>query len=260
MPSVASSGRATFAAAMGEPHPHLGLYRRATAAALVVGPALFLVDNLLHPKEYTRDHEAEQLAEIGEAYTRWQAAHLLGFLTLLTFAAAVLGLAYLVRRRQPGPGLAGGVLGLAGLLALCGVIALDGFTWGVLGEVSTRRGVDKATVELVLKDVQQSEWALPFYLLGLAWVLGLITLAGSLVRQGAVPLWAGALFGVGALLAGTEGLIVSNAYYVVGSAVLLAGAAAVAAAIWQMGDEDFATGAPALSRPAAGDRSSDSGP
>jgi hypothetical protein len=37
--------------------PNLGLYRRATAAALVLGPLLFFVDNLLHPKEYTRDHE-----------------------------------------------------------------------------------------------------------------------------------------------------------------------------------------------------------
>jgi hypothetical protein len=48
--------------------PNGGLYRRATAVALVVGPSLFLVDNLIHPKEYTRDHEAKQLTEIGEHY------------------------------------------------------------------------------------------------------------------------------------------------------------------------------------------------
>ena len=54
---------------------NVGLYRKATAAALVLGPLLFLVDNLLHPKEYTRDHEAQQLAKIGESYERWQLAH-----------------------------------------------------------------------------------------------------------------------------------------------------------------------------------------
>ena len=32
--------------------PHLRLYRLGTAAALVVAPLLFLVDNLLHPKEF----------------------------------------------------------------------------------------------------------------------------------------------------------------------------------------------------------------
>jgi hypothetical protein len=29
--------------------PNLGLYRRMTALALVLGPALFLLDNILHP-------------------------------------------------------------------------------------------------------------------------------------------------------------------------------------------------------------------
>jgi hypothetical protein len=51
-------------------------------------PFLFLVDNLLHPKEFTRDHEPQQLAKIGESYTRWQLAHTIGFLALIVFAAA----------------------------------------------------------------------------------------------------------------------------------------------------------------------------
>ena len=77
----------------------------------MVGPPLFLVDNLLHPKEYTRDHEAQQLAKIGDSYTRWQLAHTIGFLALIVFAAAVLGLAFHVRRRRPTLGLVAGALG-----------------------------------------------------------------------------------------------------------------------------------------------------
>jgi hypothetical protein len=38
------------------------LYRIGCGAALVAGPVLFLVDNLIHPEEFTRGHEAEQLA------------------------------------------------------------------------------------------------------------------------------------------------------------------------------------------------------
>jgi hypothetical protein len=60
------------------PGSPLRLYRVATAAALVAAPAVFLVDNLIHPTELTRDHEAEQLAEIAASYTSWQLAHVLG--------------------------------------------------------------------------------------------------------------------------------------------------------------------------------------
>ena len=34
--------------------PHIRLYRLGTAAALIVAPSLFLVDNLIHPKEVAR--------------------------------------------------------------------------------------------------------------------------------------------------------------------------------------------------------------
>src|SRR3712207_1087896 len=90
------------------------LYRRATALALVVAPALFLADNILHPTEVGRDDEARQLAEIAAAATRWQLAHALGFLSIAVFAAGTLGLAFLVRRIRPGLGLVAGALGVFG--------------------------------------------------------------------------------------------------------------------------------------------------
>ena len=91
--------------------PHLRLYRLGTAAALVVAPLLFLVDNLLHPEELTRGNELEQVGLIADAYTRWQAAHVIGFLAISCSRPAVLGLAFLVRRRQPTLGLLAGGLG-----------------------------------------------------------------------------------------------------------------------------------------------------
>jgi hypothetical protein len=156
---------------------NVGLYRRATAAALVLGPLLFLLDNLLHPKEYKRDHEAQQLAKIGDAYTRWQLAHTIGFLALIVFAAAILGLAFMVRRRQPTLGLVAGALGVVGLLGAAGVFAIDGYTWGVLGEVSTKPGVDQHTVEVALNTVQKSNWSLAWYLLLPVWIAGVVLLA-----------------------------------------------------------------------------------
>lgn len=217
----------------------MGLYRRATAAALAGGPLLFLADNLIHPKEFSRGNEVEQLAEIAQHYDRWQLAHFLGFLAILSFVAAGLGLAFLVRRRMPRAGLAGGALTMLGLMCLAAVIALDGFTWGVLGEVSARTQ-DTAVAAAALHDVQQSEWSLQFYAPALAWAVGMVTLAVAAARSGAVPAWAGWLLALGAVLAGTEGLIVSNLYYVIGSSVLLAGGTAVAIYVWRMSDEEYA--------------------
>lgn len=222
------------------PLPNGGLYRRATAAALVAGPLLFLIDNLLHPKEYTRDHEAQQLAEIGEAYTRWQLAHALGFLALILFAAAVLGLAFLVRRHRPTLGLVGGALGLVGLLAGASVFAIDGYTWGVLGEVGTKSGVHPETLELTLHEVQNSGWSLVYYLPVLLWIVGIATLAIGAARYAGVPRLAGGVLALGAVMVGIESGVISNAYFIVASAVWLLGGVLVAIAIARMSDAEFA--------------------
>jgi hypothetical protein len=210
--------------------------------ALVAAPLLFLVANILHPEEFTRDHEAEQLAEIAANYTTWQVAHFLTFGTVVIFSAAVLGLAYLVRRRRPTAGLVFGGLALAGLFGLAFVDALDGYTWGILGEVSTRPEADQATVELALHDVQQSSWSIPYYLTPLLFVVGTAALALNAVRQGAIPLGAGLLLTVGVLLTGVEGVVQDNAYFIVAASVLFLGAAAVAGALWRLSDQEFDAG------------------
>jgi hypothetical protein len=202
--------------------------RRITAGALVLAPALFLLDNILHPKELERGNEAEQLAEIADAYQRWQAAHAIGFLSVIVFGVAVAGLAALVYRTAQRPGLAGGALAMAGLMGLAAAITIDGYTWGVLGEVSARPDADPATVVRALKDVQESEWSLIYYLTPIGFILGMLVLIVSAVREGLAPAWAGGLLALGVLMAGTETAIISNVYFVVGASVLLAGGASVA--------------------------------
>ena len=197
------------------------------------------MDNLIHPKEYKPDHELEQLREIAENYQAWQLAHFFGFLAILGLAVGVLGLAFLVRRRMPRAGLAGGALAMLGVMCFASIIALDGFTWGILGEVSSRTQDTRVPAE-TLTDIQQSEWNYQFYVPALGFAIGMVTLAVAAARSGAVPAWAGYLLALGALLVGTEGLIVSNAYYVIGSAVFLAAGTAVAIHVWRMSDEDYA--------------------
>ena len=224
--------------------PQLGLYRRGTGLALIVAPALFLVDNLLHPKELERGNEARQLAEIAEHYTRWQAAHAIGFVAIVLFAAAVLGLAFLVRRRQPVLGLVAGAAALAGLIGLGSVIVLDGYTWAIVGEASAKPDVGVGAAAVVLHDVQQSDWSLLYYLVPVGFVLGLLALAVGAARQGAVPVWAAGLLALATLMTGTETMIVSNAYFVAGAVVLMGGGIAMAVPLLRMTDAEFAAGGP----------------
>jgi hypothetical protein len=222
--------------------PHLRLYRLGTAVALIAAPLLFLVDNLLHPEELTRGNELEQVAVIADAYTRWQAAHVIGFLAILAFTPAVLGLAFLVRRRQPTLGLVAGALALVGVMGLAAVITIDGFAWGIAGELSANSFLGPRGGAEVLHDLQESEWAYAYYLTPLGFIVGMLLLAIGAARQGAVPTPAAAVLALAVLMVGTETVIVSNAYFIAGAAVFLVGGIAVALAILRMGDEQFAQG------------------
>ena len=196
-----------------------GLYRRATAAAFCIAPALLLIDNVLHPKEFARGHELEQVREIAEHATRWQISHLIGFAAILLFAAAVLGSAFLVRRRQPRLGLVAGTMAMVGLLGLAGLITLDGYTWGIVGAQSdgsgrgpagggghARRG---AGVELVAALLPHA--------------CGLPARHGRARGRGGPPgrraAWTAGLLVLATLMTATETAIASNAYFIAGAAV-----------------------------------------
>jgi hypothetical protein len=210
---------------------------RATAAALVIAPLLFLADNLLHPEEFDRGHEAEQLAAIADAYTRWQLAHALGFAATVVFAGAVLGLAYLVWQRRPRAGLAGGALALVGVLGLAAAITIDGYAWGIVGAVSAEHTSDPETVERTLEVMQDATWSYVYYLTPLGFILGLIVLAAAAWRAGLVPAWSAALMGLAVLMVGSETAIPENAYFVAGSAVFLAAGVSFATALLRAAPE-----------------------
>jgi hypothetical protein len=222
--------------------PHVRLYRVGTAVALVVAPLLFLIDNLIHPEELTRGNELEQVRLIADAYTRWQAAHAIGFLAVLAFAPAVLGLAFLVRRRRPGYGLIAGALALAGVLGLAAVITIDGYAWAIAGELSGNEKVGPAASAAMLKDLQGSAWSYVYYLTPVGFIVGMLMLAIEAARSGAIPTWAGVLLAVAVLMTGTETAIVSNEYFIAGAVVFLAAGIAVALPLLRMSDAEFAQG------------------
>ena len=203
--------------------------RRITAGALVLAPALFLLDNVLHPRELERGNEAEQLAEIADAYQRWQAAHAIGFVSVIVFGVAVAGLAALIYRTAPAARARGRRARHGGP---DGPGRRDHDRRLHVGACSARsRRAPRPTPprsQLALKDVQESDWSLVYYLTPLGFILGMIVLIVSAVRARLAPTWAGALLALGVLMVGTETAIISNVYFVAGASVLFAGGASVA--------------------------------
>jgi hypothetical protein len=227
-----------------EAFPDAGLYRRATAAAFVIAPALLLIDNLLHPKEYERGHELYQVREIAEHADRWQIAHLIGFVAILIFAVAVLGNAFLVRRRQPRVGLVAGGLAVVGLLGLASLITLDGYTWGTVGAQATNPDVGERAAAATFHEIQESGWSLPYYLTPIGFIAGMATLAVAAARQGAISRATSALLVAAVVMTASETAIASNTYFIAGAALLLVAGIAFARELLAMTDAEFAAGGP----------------
>jgi hypothetical protein len=70
----------------------------------------------------------------------------------------------------------------------------------------------------------------------------MILLAAGLIRGRLVPAWAAWLLVAAALAAGTETVIVSNAYFVAGAALLLVAGIAIAVPLARMSDDELAAG------------------
>lgn len=202
--------------------------KRITAGALASATVLFFVVNLIHPKEYTRNHEPNQIQEIAAHYTRWQVAHFLTLVAMLLFVVVVCGLAWLLYSRLDRMAIAGGLLGLWGLVCLGGVVALDGFAWAAVAQASTWPDADGRTSALTLRAVQQSHYNLPFYVGALAWLAGMLILTIGLIRKGVIPAVVGWILALGVALVGIEAAIENNTYFIVASAVLAIGGVGVA--------------------------------
>jgi hypothetical protein len=212
--------------------------KRITAVATIAATVLFFLVNLIHPKEYTRDHELKQLQEIASHYQRWQLAHFLTLISLLLFVVVVCGFAWLLYSRLDRMAIVGGILGLWGLVCLGGVLAIDGFTWGALGQVTTWPSTSETSLTLALHAVQQSHWNLPFYVGGLSWIVGVLILSIGLLRQGLIPSWAGWVFALGVVLVGIEAAIENNVYFIIASAVLAVGGIGVGVALLNDSERD----------------------
>lgn len=163
-----------------------------TAVSLMVGWLPFAIGEALYGSLDAMD----DLSAIAANSTRFGLAAALEFVTALAMIPAVVGMMYLLARRRPMLGAVGGVISLAGVVALGAFVELH-----LLALEMSAPDLDRAAMtEFAATRLDGfGPFAVPI-LLVLLMPLGLLLLAIGLKRDNLVTLWAPLLIGVHILI------------------------------------------------------------
>jgi hypothetical protein len=163
----------------------------ACGLALFGAPLSLFAGTLIHPGLSASAHR--QLDLIAAAPTRWYLTHLSGFVAVILFVPAVLGLVRLARDAHPRAAYAGGALALLGLIGFAGIVTLYGFVGWQMA-----RSPDLAPMADLLDRMNHSPQTLaPLRLASLGMIPGLCILGITLLRSGQAPAWAPVVFVLG---------------------------------------------------------------
>ena len=155
---------------------------RATAACLVTAPALVLAAHLAQATP-TQHDTASELASIAAHPDRYQASAALGFVAVLLYVPALLGLAAPLRAERPRLALTGLSMSVSGLLALASLMG-SGPVSLAMADASADRAAMIALTDRYESGVLVGVWGL---LMVLGWSLGPIVLGFGLWRSGFSP-------------------------------------------------------------------------
>ena len=211
-------------------------FRKTIAGICMVGaPLLLLVGMVVHPER--KGEVGDQIAVIAQNMDAWFAAHLIVAVALVLAVPAVLGLMHMLREREVAFGHIGGGLAMVGLLASMGVVAIDGFVGWQAGAAS---GSDSAAMVSLFERVTETTGiVLPFFVMSLAFALGMVFLAAGLYRARAVQSWSAVLLAAGAVTFAVGSVVASDVLSIVGAAVLLVGFGQVGRLVLLESDEDW---------------------
>jgi Domain of unknown function (DUF4386) len=207
-------------------------FRKLVAGAcMVIAPLFLLVATVVHPDVKT--DEAAQLAVIADNPDAWIAAHMLALVSLALAVPAVLGLMHMLREREVSLGHVGGGLAMLGLLAYVGVVAIEGFVGWQMGEAG-----DRAAMVALLTSINDSAAIVtPFFVVSLAFAVGMVCLAVGLYRARAVQSWMAICLAVGAVLVAVGGATATNWIGIVAAAFLLIGFGSIGRMVYRESDE-----------------------
>src|SRR5215210_451342 len=94
---------------------------------MVLSPLLLLVAVIVHPAE--TGEARTQLATVAANLDTWYLAHVLVLAALVLAIPVVLGFMHMLREREVAFGHIGGALGLIGIVAWAGLVAMEFVVW-----------------------------------------------------------------------------------------------------------------------------------
>ena len=210
-------------------------FRKTVAGVcMIAAPLLLLAGMVVHPERVT--DEAGQLAVVAGDMDQWFSAHLLLLGSIVLAVPAVLGLMHMLREREVSYGHLGGGLGLLGLIAIAGVVAIDGFVGWQMAAADADRG---AMVALYERLNETAGVVIPFYGMSFAFALGLLMLAVGLYRAHAVQSWMAVFLAIGSVLLAIGTPSGSDVLDIVGSAFLFVGLASIGRMVMAETDEEW---------------------
>ena len=179
---------------------------------MVAAPLILLVGMVVHPEGKT--DEGAQLAVVADNLDAWYIAHLLVLVSIVLAVPAVLGLMHMLREREVAYGHLGGGLGLLGLVALTGIVTIDGFVGWQMAAAG-----DRGEMTALFERLNDTAGVfIPFFLASFAFTLGMLCLAFGLYRARAVQGWMALFIGTAAILLGIGGPMAANWLMIVGAA------------------------------------------
>lgn len=200
---------------------------------MVLAPLLMLVAMVVHPG--LEDGPVAQFAVIAADSGGWYTAHVLMLLSALLSFPAVLGLMHMLREREVALGHLGGGLGMIGLVAFTGLVAISGFAGWALADTGARVG----GVALLDRLDGSAALAIPFFYGSFAFTLGALFLALGLYRARAVQSWMALCLALGAVAFAVGGGAAMGWLTIVGAAVLVVGLGSIGRMVLAESDEDW---------------------
>ena len=209
-------------------------FRKLVAGAcMVLSPLLLLAAMVVHPG--LESGAIAQYRVIAANLDAWYLTQMLMLISALLAFPAVLGLMHMLREREVAFGHLGGGLGLIGLVAFTGLVAIGGFAAWSLAKTGDRAGA----VALLDRLDGTSSLAIPFYYGSFAFTLGALFLAAGLYRARAAQSWMAICLAVGAVAFAIGGGASIGWLTIVGSAILFVGFASVGRVVLTESDEDW---------------------
>jgi hypothetical protein len=200
---------------------------------MVAAPLLFLVAMVIHPE--TGTDEASVVAAAADTPDAWYLAHLLVMISIVLAVPAVLGLMHMLREREVAFGHVGGGLGLLGLLAFTGIVAIEGLVGWQMGAAGDRGEM----VALLERMFETTGIVVPLYVMSFTFTLGLLCLVAGLYRARAVQSWMAAFVAVGVIAQTIGGAAAIEWLAIVGAAFLFVGLGSIGRMVLAESDEDW---------------------